>query len=105
MKQITLAATGFDLVTKETRNREFLGEMSLVVPWSELVALIAPHAPAGKTGRPAFAVSVMLRIHFMQQWFGQSDPAMEEALHDVPLYRELRAWTQAPAACPTCSPF
>jgi IS5 family transposase len=31
----------------------------------------------------------MLRIHFMQQWFGLSDPAMEESLHDVPLYREF----------------
>ena len=31
----------------------------------------------------------MLRIHFMQQWFGLSDPAMEEALFDVPLYREF----------------
>jgi IS5 family transposase len=31
----------------------------------------------------------MLRIHFMQQWFGLSDPAMEEALHDTPLYREF----------------
>ena len=31
----------------------------------------------------------MLRIHFLQQWFGQSDPAMEEALHDVPLYRQF----------------
>jgi IS5 family transposase len=29
----------------------------------------------------------MLRIHLMQQWFGYSDPAMEEALHDVPLLR------------------
>jgi IS5 family transposase len=39
----------------------------------------------------------MLRIHFLQQWFGLSDPAMEEALHDVPLYREfagLDGWTQ-----------
>ena len=39
----------------------------------------------------------MLRIHFLQQWFGLSDPAMEEALHDVPLYREfagLGGWTQ-----------
>ena len=38
----------------------------------------------------------MLRLHFMQQWFGLSDPAMEEALHDVPLYREfagLDNWT------------
>ena len=89
MKQISLATTGFELVTKRTRKREFLDEMNLVVPWSELVGLIGPHAPAGKTGRPPFAVLTMLRIHFMQQWFGLSDPAMEEALHDVPLYREF----------------
>src|SRR5574337_121536 len=31
----------------------------------------------------------MLRIHFMQQWFTLSDPAMQEALHDVPLFREF----------------
>lgn len=89
MKQISLATTGFEIVTKRTRKREFLDEMNLVVPWTELIALIEPHAPAGKTGRPPFAVPTMLRIHFMQQWFGLSDPAMEEALHDVPLYREF----------------
>ena len=89
MKQISLAATGFELVTKRTRKREFLDEMSLVVPWVELVGLIEPHAPLGKTGRPPFAVLTMLRIHFMQQWFGLSDPAMEEALHDTPLYCEF----------------
>jgi IS5 family transposase len=31
----------------------------------------------------------MLRIHYLQQWFGLSDPAMEEALHDMPVYREF----------------
>ena len=86
MKQQSLATTGFELATKRTRKREFLDEINLVVPWTELVGLIQPHAPAGKTGRPPFAVETMLRIHFMQQWFGLSDPAMEEALHDVPLY-------------------
>lgn len=89
MKQISLAATGFELVAKRTRKRGFLDEMNLVVPWAELAGLIEPHAPTGKTGRPPFAVSTMLRIHFMQQWFGLSDPAMEEALHDVPLYCEF----------------
>ena len=89
MKQKSLGNTGFELVTKKTRKRQFLDEMNLVVPWSELVGLIQPHAPTGKTGRPPFVVSTMLRIHFMQQWFGLSDPAMEEALHDVPLYREF----------------
>lgn len=55
----------------------------------KLIALIEPHVPACKTGRPPFAVATMLRIHLLQQWFGLSEPAMEEALHDVPLYREF----------------
>jgi len=42
MKQISLAATGFGLVTKRTRKRIFLDEMNLVVPWTELVGLIQP---------------------------------------------------------------
>jgi IS5 family transposase len=89
MKQTTFASTGFELVTKRTRKREFLEEMNLVVPWNELLALIEPFAPLGKTGRPPFASATMLRIHFMQQWFGLSDPAMEEALHDMALFREF----------------
>lgn len=86
---MSLAAIRFELVTKRTRKREFLDEINLVIPWSELLALIAPHAPAGKTGRPPFATEVMLRIHLLQQFFGYSDPAMEEALHDIPLYQEF----------------
>lgn len=31
----------------------------------------------------------MLRIHFIQQWFNLSDPAMEEALYDMALFREF----------------
>ena len=93
MKQADL---GLELSTKRTRKREFLDEMERVVPWSDLVSLIAGHAPQGKRGRPPFAVSTMLRIHFMQQWFGLSDPAMEEALHDTPMFRDFAQldWTQ-----------
>ncbi len=58
---------GLNLSTKKTRKREFLEEMEHVVPWAVL-----------------------------QQWFGLSDPAMEEALHDVPLYREF-AWLDGAA--------
>ena len=89
MKQISLATTGFELATKVTRKRELLAQMDAVTPWSDLLALIAPHAPAGKNGRPPFALEVMLRIHLLQQLFGHSDPAMEECLHDIPLYREF----------------
>jgi IS5 family transposase len=89
MKQMSLGSDGFNLSSKRTRKREFLDEMSLVVPWSDLTMLIEPHYPKGQTGRPPFGIATMLRVHFMQQWFGLSDPAMEEALHDVPLYREF----------------
>jgi IS5 family transposase len=91
MKQLSLGESGFERKTKRTRKREFLDEMNLVVPWGELVVLIAPHAPApgAKGGRPPFAVETMLRIHFLQQWFNLSDPAMEEALYDTPMFREF----------------
>ncbi len=74
---------------KRTRKRAFLEEMERVVPWTDLVALIVPHMPPGKTGRPPYPAELLLRIHFLQQWFGLSDPAMEEALYDIPLYRQF----------------
>ena len=95
MKQISLGATGFELVTKRTRKRVFLDEMNLVVPWADLVGLIepcvrfTPSSTGAKGGRPSFPVETMLRVHFLQQWFGLSDPAMEEALHDISLYCEF----------------
>lgn len=88
MKQISLG-NGFEMSAKRTRKRAFLEEMERVVPWTDLVALIAPHMPSGKTGRPPYPTELLLRIHFLQQWFGLSDPAMEEALYDIPLYRQF----------------
>ncbi len=86
MKQASL---GLNLSTKRTRKREFLEQMDKVVPWAVLVQIVAPHYPKARTGRPPFAIETMLRIHYLQQWFSLSDPAMEEALHDVPLFREF----------------
>ena len=86
MKQQDL---GLNLNTRRTRKAEFLDEMELVVPWRELVSLVNAAAPAKQTGRPPFGHETMLRLHFMQQWFGLSDLAMEEALFDIPLYRDF----------------
>ena len=94
MKQASL---GLGNSTKSTRKRAFLAEMDRVVPWSALVELVAPFAPEGRRGRPPFSVQMMLRIHFMQQWFTLSDPAMEESLHDMPLFRDfagLGGWSE-----------
>jgi hypothetical protein len=62
MRQANL---GLDLTTKRARKREFLDEMERVIPRAKIVELITPHAPAGKKGRPPFAVKTILRIHFM----------------------------------------
>jgi IS5 family transposase len=86
MKQTDL---GLNLTTRRTRKREFLAQMERVVPWVALVDLIAPYYGDGQNGRPPFALETMLRVHFMQQWFSLSDPAMEEAFFDTPLYREF----------------
>jgi IS5 family transposase len=86
MKQTAL---NLNLKLKKTRKQVFLEQMEQVVPWAALVELIAPYYPEGKTGRPPFSLHTMLRIHFMQQWFTLSDPAMEEAFFDTPLLREF----------------
>ena len=86
MKQLGL---GLNLSTKRTRKREFLDEMERVVPWAALVQVVEPYYPKAKTGRPPFGIETMLRIHYLQQWFALSDPAMEEALHDMPVFREF----------------
>jgi IS5 family transposase len=86
MKQAVL---NLGLTIKKTRKREFLDQMEKVVPWAALVELIAPYYPEGRTGRPPFSLQTMLRTHFMQQWFTLSDPAMEEAFFDTPMFREF----------------
>ena len=43
-----------------------------------------PHYPKAKAGRPPVGIETMLYVHYLQQWFGLSDPAMEGALHDLP---------------------
>ena len=86
MKQ---AALKLNLNLKKTRKQVFLEQMEQVIPWDDLVEVIAPYYPEGKTGRPPFSLQTMLRTHFMQQWFTLSDPAMEEAFFDTPLLREF----------------
>jgi transposase, IS5 family len=89
MKQLGLNDPGFVKHPKKTRKAQFLAEKNQVVPWSRLVALIEPYYPKPGNGRRPIPLETMLRIHFMQQWFAYSDPAMEEALHDIPLLREF----------------
>lgn len=67
---------------KITRRQAFLQEMEKVVPWARLTRVIAPFYPTGKRGRPPIGLERMLRVYFLQQWFGLADEAVEDALYD-----------------------
>jgi len=89
MKQMTFADAEYAGKRKQTRKELFLIEMDQVVPWKGLIALIEPHYPKGEGGRPAYPLMAMLRIHLMQNWFGYSDPAMEEVLYETTILRQF----------------
>ncbi|VVN82815.1 IS5 family transposase ISThi1 [Pseudomonas fluorescens] len=89
MKQMTFADAEYAGKRKQTRNELFLIEMDQVVPWQGLITLIEPHYPKGEGGRPAYPLMAMLRVHLMQNWFGYSDPAMEEALYETNILRQF----------------
>ena len=75
---------------KRTRKEIFLAELERVVPWNALLKLIEPHYPKmGRHGRQPYAVATVLRIHFLQQWYALSDPAIEEALYDTAVMRRF----------------
>ncbi|MDC8747634.1 transposase, partial [Xanthomonas campestris] len=60
---------------KQTRREIFLAEMEQVVPWQQLLGLVALHYPvSGRPGRQPYALATMLRIHLLQQWYALSDP-------------------------------
>ena len=90
MKQLTLAASrGFEKHDRATRKAEFLARMEGLMPWAEFCALIEPHYPKAGNGRPPVGVERMLRMYCIANWFNLSDVACEDALYDVPVFREF----------------
>lgn len=90
MPHQTFAEVTFEQYGKSTRRERFLDEMNRVVPWANLVAAIEPVYPrADGPGRPPVGIERMLRLHWVQQWFNLSDPAVEEALYDSRAMRQF----------------
>lgn len=90
MKQMTLAATrGFEKHNRATRKAEFLARMDRLMPWAEFCAVIEPHYPKAGNGRPPVGLERMLRMYCVANWFNLADEACEDALYDVPVFREF----------------
>ena len=87
--QTSFAQTEFAAKKKITRREKFLARMEEVLPWAQLLAVIAPHYPKGERGRPPVGLERMLRVYFLQQWYGLADEALEDALYDSQALRSF----------------
>lgn len=87
--QTTFAHAEFAAKKKTTRREKFLARMEKVIPWARLLAVLEPHYPKGKRGRPPVGLERMLRIYFLQQWYGLADEALEDALYDSQALRDF----------------
>lgn len=89
MSQLSFGDAEYAGKRKKTRREVFLAEMEQVVPWSRLLAVIEPHYPKAGRGRRPYPLETMLRVHLLQNWYGYSDPAMEEALYEIAPLRQF----------------
>jgi transposase, IS5 family len=59
-----------------------------VLDWGPIEALVRRVRP-GTTGRPPYRALAMFRALLLQQWYGLSDPGLEEALSDRVSFRRF----------------
>jgi IS5 family transposase len=102
MKQMTFSELDYLSKRKITKKERFLAEMEQVVPFERLAAVIEPHYPktGAKGGRPPKPLATMLRVYMLQNWFGYSDPGMEEALYDIAALRRFAGLSLVDAEIP-----
>ena len=67
---------------KTPRREQFLTRMEALIPWPKLLAVIEPFYPKGERGRPPIGLERMVRVYFLQPWYGLADEALEDALYD-----------------------
>jgi IS5 family transposase len=101
-KQLGFGDYEQSIAKKQTKKEKFLAEIDQVVPWQPLIDLIEPFYPkiGSKGWRPPYALETMLRIHLMHHRYALSDPAMEDALIEVPTMRRFVGITSGLMANP-----
>ncbi|MBQ7542651.1 MAG: transposase [Clostridia bacterium] len=90
-EQITFTEIEYRLRRVTTRREAFLKEMDRLVPWAACVSLIEPVYPAGGHGRKPIGIETMLRMLFLQKWFGLSAKGTEEAIYDSYAMKQFMA--------------
>ena len=65
-----------------------LERIAVLLDWGPIEALVRRVRP-GTTGRPPYRALAMVKALLLQQWYGLSDPGLEEALSDRVSFRRF----------------
>ena len=77
-----------DLVADAARANAMLEQTGQLVNWSEIEALLKG-LRSGTMGAPAYPSLALFKALLLQQWYGLSDPGLEEALADRLSFRRF----------------
>lgn len=78
------------LVGEAAPNNAFLEQASALLDWRAVDEVLAPVRPSA-LGAPGYPAVVMFKALLLQQWYGLSDPTLEEALGDRLSFRRFCA--------------
>jgi len=99
-KQISFSEAQFAAMSRVTRRERFLADMERVIPGHDVRAIIEPHYPKGKRGRPQIGLERILRVYLIQHWYGLLDERMEDAIADIQALRGFVRIGLSPEAVP-----
>lgn len=84
--------------TQGSQRNAFLERMSHAMAWSDLEDQVNAARGSKAVTPDTIKPSAMIRIYFMQRWFGLSDGAMVQALQDVQSMRAFAGLSASSAA-------
>jgi transposase, IS5 family len=76
------------LVGEAAPSNAFLERVSALLDWRPVEEVLAP-LRSGVMGAPSYPLLVLFKALLLQQWYGLSDPALEEALGDRLSFRRF----------------
>lgn len=85
LEQLSLAD---HMVRRPARRNELLERVSELLDWRSLEAIVGKLHRA-RRGAPSYPPGAMLRALLLQQWYGLSEPALEQALWDRLSFRRF----------------
>lgn len=87
-RDLRQASLADGLVNQRAGRSEWLDRIEKIIDWSA-VAKIVDRIYASDEGRPAYPLLTLVKLLLLQQWYGLSDPGLEEAADDRLSFRRF----------------